>query len=168
MLYFWFTPIVYCNILLSILLHFIHTSKQLQNTEFSKLCVIYFNGIFIHIHRPVKEIRITDLYIFVHLLCTFFKYIWTRRLKNNKNYIALLCFAFLQELLLIMLIGVIISLVWKIIMRNMLTLLFQYLELRFKSKAAKLTGTTMMILQQVSLCNRPEYLYDDSTTGASL
>lgn len=50
----------------------------------------------------------------------------------------------------------------------MLTLLFQYLELRFKSKAAKLTGTTMMILQQVSLCNRPEYLNDDSTTGASL
>lgn len=88
--------------------------------------------------------------------------------KPNKNYIALLCFAFLQELLLIMLIGVIISLVWKIIMRNMLTLLFQYLELRFKSKAAKLTGTTMMILQQVSLCNRPEYLYDDYTTGASL
>lgn len=50
----------------------------------------------------------------------------------------------------------------------MLTLLFQYLELRFKSKAAKLTGTTMMILQQVSLCNRPQYMYDDSIIGKSL
>lgn len=54
MLYFWFTPIVYCNILLSILLHFIHTSKQLQNTEFSKLYVILFQW-HIYSHTPTCQ-----------------------------------------------------------------------------------------------------------------